>query len=331
MRAHGDLGRAVRAVRADRRLASPSAADDLGESYQAIVVGLRDYVAQERLLQRADGPVRRHRLHRSSPPSPSTRSAPTTSSASPTRASGRPSTPGPTPPSWPDAPACDSTPSRSRRSSTRTRRRCKLDGLAEENLQARIRAVIWMGLSNQHGHLVLACGNKSELATGYSTIYGDAVGGYAPIKDVPKTLVWELARWRNAWRRAARRDAADPREHDQQAAVGRAAPRAARLRLAAAVRAARRRARRLRRARPRLRRRRRRGVRPGPGRAGRHASSTRPSTSAASTRPAPRSRKPQLRPRPPGADHQRWREHLWLRLREFLTSRRLRTRCLVRL
>ncbi|MCL3818364.1 NAD+ synthase [Aeromicrobium wangtongii] len=72
-----------------------------------------------------------------------------------------------------------------------------LDGLAEENLQARIRAVIWMGLSNQHGHLVLACGNKSELATGYSTIYGDAVGGYAPIKDVPKTLVWELAKWRN--------------------------------------------------------------------------------------------------------------------------------------
>jgi NAD+ synthase (glutamine-hydrolysing) len=71
-------------------------------------------------------------------------------------------------------------------------------GLAEENLQARIRAVIWMALSNQHGHLVLACGNKSELATGYSTIYGDAVGGYAPIKDVPKTLVWKLARWRNA-------------------------------------------------------------------------------------------------------------------------------------
>lgn len=73
-----------------------------------------------------------------------------------------------------------------------------LTGLAEENLQARIRAVIWMGLSNQHGHLVLACGNKSELATGYSTIYGDAVGGFAPIKDAPKTLVWQLARWRNA-------------------------------------------------------------------------------------------------------------------------------------
>jgi NAD+ synthase (glutamine-hydrolysing) len=74
-----------------------------------------------------------------------------------------------------------------------------LDGIAEENLQARIRAVIWMGLSNQHGHLVLACGNKSELATGYSTIYGDAVGAYAPIKDLPKTLVWEVCRWRNRW------------------------------------------------------------------------------------------------------------------------------------
>jgi len=73
-----------------------------------------------------------------------------------------------------------------------------LDGLAAENLQARVRAVIWLALSNQHGHLVLACGNKSELATGYSTIYGDAVGGYAPIKDIPKTLVWKLARWRNA-------------------------------------------------------------------------------------------------------------------------------------
>ena len=73
-----------------------------------------------------------------------------------------------------------------------------LEGLARENLQARVRAVIWMGLSNQHGHLVLACGNKSELAVGYSTIYGDAVGGFAPIKDVWKTQVWELAKWRNA-------------------------------------------------------------------------------------------------------------------------------------
>jgi NAD+ synthase (glutamine-hydrolysing) len=73
-----------------------------------------------------------------------------------------------------------------------------LHGLAAENLQARIRGMIWMSLSNEENHLVLACGNKSELATGYSTLYGDAVGAYAPIKDVFKTLVWDLCRWRNA-------------------------------------------------------------------------------------------------------------------------------------
>jgi NAD+ synthase (glutamine-hydrolysing) len=74
----------------------------------------------------------------------------------------------------------------------------KLTGLAEENLQARVRGTTLMGISNQEGHLVLATGNKSELSVGYSTMYGDAVGGYAPLKDVPKTLVWKLARWRNA-------------------------------------------------------------------------------------------------------------------------------------
>ncbi len=73
-----------------------------------------------------------------------------------------------------------------------------LTGLAEENLQARVRGTTLMALSNSEGHLVLATGNKSELAVGYSTIYGDAVGGFAPIKDVPKTMVWNLARWRNA-------------------------------------------------------------------------------------------------------------------------------------
>ncbi|MGH3727126.1 MAG: NAD+ synthase [Micromonosporaceae bacterium] len=72
-----------------------------------------------------------------------------------------------------------------------------LSGLAVENLQARIRGVVLMALSNQEGHLVLATGNKSEYAVGYSTLYGDSVGGYAPIKDVPKTLVQRLARWRN--------------------------------------------------------------------------------------------------------------------------------------
>jgi NAD+ synthase (glutamine-hydrolysing) len=72
-----------------------------------------------------------------------------------------------------------------------------LDGVAEENLQARIRGITLMGLSNQQGHLVLATGNKSELAVGYSTLYGDAVGGFAPIKDLYKTQVWQLAKWRN--------------------------------------------------------------------------------------------------------------------------------------
>ena len=72
-----------------------------------------------------------------------------------------------------------------------------LTGLAEENLQARVRGMILMGLSNQEGHLVLATGNKSELSVGYSTIYGDAVGGFAPLIDVPKVDVWALAKWRN--------------------------------------------------------------------------------------------------------------------------------------
>ena len=73
-----------------------------------------------------------------------------------------------------------------------------LTGIAEENVQARVRGTTLMGLSNQEGHLVLANGNKSELAVGYSTMYGDAVGGYAPIKDLLKSEVWALAKWRNA-------------------------------------------------------------------------------------------------------------------------------------
>lgn len=72
-----------------------------------------------------------------------------------------------------------------------------LSGLAVENLQSRVRGVSLMALSNQEGHLVLTTGNKSELAVGYSTLYGDSVGGFNPLKDVPKLLVWRLARWRN--------------------------------------------------------------------------------------------------------------------------------------
>ncbi|WP_431727564.1 NAD+ synthase [Verrucosispora sp. TAA-831] len=83
-----------------------------------------------------------------------------------------------------------------------------LSGVAVENLQARVRAVILMALSNQEGHLVLTTGNKSELAVGYSTLYGDSVGGFNPIKDVWKTLVWRLATWRNA--EATRRGGTPP-------------------------------------------------------------------------------------------------------------------------
>ncbi|MGW7582058.1 NAD+ synthase [Kitasatospora sp. NPDC054768] len=73
----------------------------------------------------------------------------------------------------------------------------ELTGLAEENLQSRLRGTLLMAISNQEGHIVLAPGNKSELAVGYSTLYGDSVGAYGPIKDVYKSLVFRLARWRN--------------------------------------------------------------------------------------------------------------------------------------
>jgi len=73
-----------------------------------------------------------------------------------------------------------------------------LSGLPAENLQSRVRGVINMAVSNNEGPLVLTTGNKSEIATGYSTLYGDSAGGFGPIKDVPKTLVWALSRWRNA-------------------------------------------------------------------------------------------------------------------------------------
>ncbi|MFD3424183.1 NAD+ synthase [Streptomyces decoyicus] len=83
-----------------------------------------------------------------------------------------------------------------------------LTGLAEENLQSRLRGTTLMAISNQEGHLVLAPGNKSELACGYSTLYGDSVGGYGPIKDVYKSVVYRLARWRN--QAAANRGQAPP-------------------------------------------------------------------------------------------------------------------------
>ncbi len=72
------------------------------------------------------------------------------------------------------------------------------EDLTEENIQARLRGVLLMALSNKFGHLILTCGNKSEYAVGYCTLYGDMCGGFAPIKDVVKTRVFALARWRNA-------------------------------------------------------------------------------------------------------------------------------------
>jgi NAD+ synthase (glutamine-hydrolysing) len=76
-------------------------------------------------------------------------------------------------------------------------------GLTDENLQSRIRAVLMMAISNATGAIVLTTGNKSEMAVGYTTLYGDSAGGFAVIKDVPKTLVYELCRYRN---QVARRD-----------------------------------------------------------------------------------------------------------------------------
>jgi NAD+ synthase (glutamine-hydrolysing) len=71
-------------------------------------------------------------------------------------------------------------------------------GIAEENVQPRVRGIILMGLSNKFGWLLLSTGNKSELATGYCTLYGDMAGGFAVLKDIPKTLVYELSNFRNS-------------------------------------------------------------------------------------------------------------------------------------
>jgi NAD+ synthase (glutamine-hydrolysing) len=71
-------------------------------------------------------------------------------------------------------------------------------GVAEENIQARVRGVLLMALSNKFGWLLLTTGNKSEIATGYCTLYGDMAGGFSVLKDIPKTLVYELAHYRNS-------------------------------------------------------------------------------------------------------------------------------------
>ena len=173
--------------------------------------------------------------------------------------------------------------------------------LTEENLQARIRGNLLMALSNKFGWLVLTTGNKSEMSVGYTTLYGDLAGGFAVIKDVPKTLVYRLCEWRNSRRAATRRaPGLAARAHargeppipgiDHRArALGRAAPRPARRGLAAALRGARPHPRGLRRARPQPRAADRAGPARGRRRARRSAWSTWPSTSAARRRPGSRS------------------------------------------
>ena len=163
---------------------------------------------------------------------------------------------------------------RSRRSWTPTSRRSRaeFDGrapdLTEENLQARIRGNLLMALSNKFGWLVLTTGNKSEMSVGYTTLYGDLAGGFAVIKDVPKTLVYRLCEWRNSPAAARRASAASPAPIPasiiERAALRRAAPRPARRGLAAAVRGARPHPAGLRRARPQPRA----ADRPGPARRG---------------------------------------------------------------
>ena len=173
-------------------------------------------------------------------------------------------------------------------------------GLAAENLQARIRGVLLMTLSNQHGWLVLTTGNKSETAVGYSTLYGDSAGGFAPIKDVPKTLVFALARYVNE--QAGPR--ADPGLDHRAPALGRAARRPARRPVAAALRAARPADRGLRRGRPLARG--DRPARPGDARGGearrppRRSRGVQAPPGAARDQGAPQG----LRPRPAPADHE---------------------------
>ena len=102
------------------------------------------------------------------------------------------------------------------------------EDVTEENIQSRARAVVLMAVSNKLGGMVVTTGNKSEMAVGYATLYGDMCGGYNVLKDVYKTTVFDLCHWRNAHLpggRAGPQGQGDPRTHHHQAAVGRAAAR----------------------------------------------------------------------------------------------------------
>ena len=251
-----------------RRAGSPSRSPTSTRSTAALVLGLRDYVAQERLPPRRRRPLGRDRL---GPGGAARRRR-----ARPRATSAASSCPRPIPALKPRQDArtiaanlgcrADRDPDRGddgrlRAGADRPTGDGAGDGeeplprdptrpsepdLAAENIQARIRGNLMMALSNQHGWLVLTTGNKSEMSVGYATLYGDMAGGFAVIKDVPKTLVYELVRHRNERGRAR----AGARLGARARALGRAAPRPARQRLAAALRAARPHPRGLRRARP---------------------------------------------------------------------------------
>ena len=182
--------------------------------------------------------------------------------------------------------------------------------ITEENLQARIRGNLLMALSNKFGWLVLATGNKSEMSVGYTTLYGDLAGGFAVIKDVPKTLVYRLCEWRNSpagaavpdGERGARRRA-DPRLDHLAGPLGGAAPRPARRGFAAPLRDPRPHPRGLCRARPQPRA----ADRPGPARKRRRPRDPARRPGRVQAPPGP-SRDQDLdagvRARPPHADHE---------------------------
>ena len=169
------------------------------------MLGLRDYVRKNGFRSVIIGAVRRHRLRggRRDRGRRARRRARSYGVSMPSRPLVR-STPATTPPTWPGAPGCTTASEPIQPMVDAFLANLALSGLAVENLQARVRGVILMALSNQDGHLVLTTGNKSELAVGYSTLYGDSVGGFNPIKDVPKTLVWRLATVAQRRRRAPR-------------------------------------------------------------------------------------------------------------------------------
>ena len=301
---HGERSRTSASAHAAARIEAPL--PPVREVYEALVLGTRDYVAQERVHRRGDRAVGRDRLvagrrDRGRRARPGARRT-----ACSCRRASRAKAASPTPTSSPrnlgirtlHRPDRGRPRARSSRCSP-NRSPAPDPGLAEENLQARIRGTILMTMSNKFGWLVLTTGNKSEIATGYSTLYGDMAGGFSVIKDVPKMLVYALS----PRPQRARRPRADPRGGAREAAQRGAAARPEGLRLAPRVRRARPDHRGLRRGRPVDRRARGRGARPRHGAARGRSSSTATSTSVGRP-PRGAGVAEGVRQGPPPADHQ---------------------------